>query len=147
MRPPVAEPEAEQVEEGEIYTGLARRLGMIPEYPAELREKAGDRTSYAAALARFLMSNPKAVPWLPYILGETLGETLGSKNLATIWGLLQRFPMMHPEDVTRAGYKLGPHTGEEIFSRILENPGGVRIGIVDSENNLSYLKTAERKIH
>jgi len=40
--------------------------------------------------------------------GEDPWEELGSKNLALLWGLLARFPMMHPEEVTRAGYQIGP---------------------------------------
>ncbi len=86
-------------------------------------------------------------PWLPYILAKTLGEELGSKNLSALWGLLARFPMMHKEDVARAGYKVSPLTGEEIFREILNTPGGVKIGVVDSENNLSVLKTPDKKIH
>lgn len=147
MRRPVVEPDGEQVEEANIYLGLAERLGMIPEYPRNLRELAKDRASYGGALMQYLQANPKDASWLPYILGKTLGEELGSKNLAALWGLLMRFPMMHPEDVTRVGYRLGLLTGEEIFSKILKNPGGVKIGIVDEKNNLSLLKTPDRKIH
>jgi anaerobic selenocysteine-containing dehydrogenase len=55
--------------------------------------------------------------------------------------------MMHKEDVARAGYKVSPLTGEEIFRKILDTPGGVKIGVVDPENNLSVLKTPDRKIH
>jgi anaerobic selenocysteine-containing dehydrogenase len=55
--------------------------------------------------------------------------------------------MMHQEDVTRAGYQVGPLTGEEIFRKILDRPGGVKIGVVDTENNFSLLKTPDRKIH
>jgi anaerobic selenocysteine-containing dehydrogenase len=58
-----------------------------------------------------------------------------------------RFPMMHPEEVTRAGYQVGPITGEEIFRKILDRPGGVKIGVVDTENNFSLLKTPDKKIH
>jgi anaerobic selenocysteine-containing dehydrogenase len=147
MRPPVAECDGEQVEEAEIYLGLAERLGLIPELPEKLRQSAKDRAVYGAALMEYLQTNPSAASWLPFILAKTLGEELGSKNLAALWGLLIRFPMMHPEDVTRAGYSLGPLTGEELFSQILENPGGVKIGVVDRGNNLSLLKTADKKIH
>jgi len=38
-------------------------------------------------------------------------------------------------------------TGEEMFRQILKTPGGVRIGVVDTENNLSLLKTPNKKIH
>src|SRR4030042_1986391 len=77
MRPPVAEPEGEPVEESDIYVGLAERLGLIPDYPARLRELARDRPNYRAALREYLSANPKATPWLPYILGKTPGEELG----------------------------------------------------------------------
>ncbi len=147
MRPPVAKCDGEQVEEAEIYLGLAERLGMLPELPEKLREWAKDRAVYGAALMEYLQAHPDAASWLPFILAKTLGEELGSKNLAALWGLLIRFPMMHPEDVTRAGYALGPLTGEELFRKILENPGGVKIGVVDRENNLSLLKTPDKRIH
>jgi anaerobic selenocysteine-containing dehydrogenase len=147
MRRPVMQADEEQVEEAHIYIELAERLGMIPIYPSKLRELAKDRSRFAVALMEYLSANPKAEPWLPYILAKTLGEELGSKNLALLWGLLARFPMMHPEEVIRAGYQMGPMTGEEIFTRILNTPGGVKIGVVDTENNLSLLKTPDKKIH
>jgi anaerobic selenocysteine-containing dehydrogenase len=147
MRRPVVQPDGEQVEEATIFVELAQRLGMIPDYPSKLRELAKDRLGFGLALMEYIRANPKVEPWLPYILAKTLGEELGSKNLSTLWGLLARFPMMHQEDVTRAGYKVGPLTGEEIFRKILNTPGGVKIGTVDSENNLSALKTPDKKIH
>jgi anaerobic selenocysteine-containing dehydrogenase len=147
MRHPVVQPDGEQAEEADIYIALAERLGMIPDYPSKLRELAKDRLQFAVALMEYMGANPKAEPWLPYILAKTLGEELGSKNLALLWGLLARFPMMHPEEVTRAGYQIGPMTGDEIFRQILKTPGGVRIGAVDTENNLSLLKTPNKKIH
>jgi anaerobic selenocysteine-containing dehydrogenase len=147
MRRPVVQADGEQVEEAHIYVELAERLGMIPEYPPKLRELARNRLSFGAALMEYMRANPEAASWLPYILAKTLGEELGSKNLAALWGLLARFPMMHSEDVSRAGYTVGPMTGEEIFSKILTTPGGFKIGVVDAENNLSLLKTPDKKIH
>jgi anaerobic selenocysteine-containing dehydrogenase len=147
MRRPVVQPDGEQVEEATIFVELAQKLGLIPDYPSKLRGLAKDRLSFGLALMEYIRANPKAELWLPYILAKTLGEELGSKNLSTLWGLLARFPMMHQEDVARAGYKVSPLTGEEIFRKILNTPGGVKIGVVDSENNLSALKTPDRKIH
>lgn len=147
MRPPVVTAEGEPWEEGEIYVQLAERLGMIPPYPARLHELAKDRIQYGAALFEYLQANPQAASWLPFILAKTLGRELGSVNLAALWGLLARFPLLHPEDVARAGHRLGPTTGEEIFQQILKNPGGVKIGVVDTANNLSQLKTQDKKIH
>ena len=147
MRRPVVEADGEQVEEAEIYLRLAERLGMIPEFPEELRTLAGDRGKYGAALMKYIQANPKAGAWLPFIVGKTLGEELGSKNLSALWGLLARFPMMNKEDVARAGFQVNPFTGDEIFTRILNTPGGVKIGVADPTNNLSRLKTADKKIH
>jgi anaerobic selenocysteine-containing dehydrogenase len=147
IRPPVAEPEGEPVEESDIYVGLAERLGLIPGYPAKLRELARDRTGYGAALREYLRANPKATPWAPYILAQTLGKELGSNNLAVLWMLVHQFVQSRPEDVARAGYRVGPTTGEEIFRKILDTPGGVKIGVVDPETNLSRLETPDRKIH
>jgi anaerobic selenocysteine-containing dehydrogenase len=147
MRRPVVEADGEQVEEASIYVQLADRLGMIPEHPQRLRELAGDRARFGAALMEYIRANPQATSWLPFILAKTLGEELGSKNLAALWGLLARFPMMHAEDVTRAGYQVGLLTGEEIFTKILNTPGGVKIGVVDTEKNLTLLKTPDKKIH
>lgn len=147
MRPPVAQAEGEAVEESEIYVGLAERLGLIPDYPAKLRELAQDRASYGAALREYLNTNPKAAPWLSYILAKTLGEELGSNNLAMLWMLVNQFTRNHPQDLLRAGYQVGPATGEEIFKKILQEPGGVQIGVVDPENNLAHLETPDRKIH
>jgi anaerobic selenocysteine-containing dehydrogenase len=146
MRRPVVQPDGEQVEEATIFVELAERLGMIPGYPPSLRELAGDRPRFGAALMEYIRTNPKAEPWLTYILAKTLGEELGSKNLAALWGLLARFPMMHADEVGRAGYKVGPLTGEEIFRNILSRPGGVKIGVMDVENNLSVLKTPDKKV-
>ena len=147
MRRPVVQPDGEQVEEATIFVELAERLGMIPDYPSKLRELAKDRLGFGLALMEYIRANPKVEPWLPYILAKTLGEELGSKNLSALWGLLTRFPMMHKDDVARAGYKVGPLTGEEIFTKILNTPGGVKIGVVDAEDNLSVLKTPDKKIH
>jgi anaerobic selenocysteine-containing dehydrogenase len=146
MRRPVAQADGEQMEEAHIYVELADRLGMIPDYPTQLRELAGDRPRFGLALLEYIRTNPKAEPWMPFILGKTLGEELGSKNLAALWGLLARFPMLHQQEVARAGYQVGPMTGEEMFGKILNTPGGVKIGVVDTEDNLSFLKTPDKKI-
>ena len=147
MRRPVVEAEGEPKEEAEIYIGLAERLGMIPAYPQKLRDLAGDRKKYGAALMEYVASNPKAASWLPFILAKTLGEELSSRNLSALWGLLARFSSMNSQDVARAGYPVGPFTGEEIFSKILAAPGGVKIGVADTVNNLSRLRTPDKKIH
>jgi len=80
------------VEEATIYVELAERLGMIPDYPPKLRELAGDRPRFGLALMEYIQANPKADPWLAFILAKTLGEELGSKNLAALWDCWHAFP-------------------------------------------------------
>ena len=123
MRRPVVEPDGEQVEEGQIYVELAERLGMIPDFPPNLRELAKNRAAYGAALMQYVQANPKAASWLPFILAKTLGEELGSKNLSALWGLLARFSMMHPEDVARAGYQTRTPHGRRNFQQNSADPG------------------------
>ncbi len=147
VRPPVAQAQGEAVEEAEIYTALAERLGLIPEYPPALRETAADRAKFGAALREYISAHPKAAAWMPHILGKTLGEELGSKNLAFLWGLVNQFTATHQKDMERAGYAVGPASAEELFQKILREPGGVKIGVVDAENNLAALQTPDRKIH
>jgi len=147
MRPPVAETEGEAVEESDIYVGLAERMNLIPAYPSKLKDMVRDRLKYGHALQDFLKTNPKATSWVPYILAQTLGKELGSNNLAVLWMLVNQFVQSHPEDLARAGYRIGPATAEEIFQQILDMPGGVKIGVADTENNLSRLETPDKKIH
>ena len=147
MRPPVAQTEGEAVEESEIYVGLAERLALIPDYPPKLKELARDRLSFGPAFRDYLKSNSKAAPWATYILAQTLGRVLGSNNLAVLWVLVNQFVQSRPEDISRAGYRVGPGTAEEIFQEILDTPGGVKIGVADTENNLSRLETPDKKVH
>ena len=44
------------------------------------------------ALKEYLASNPEAGDKVPFIISKTLGKTLGSGNLASLWGLLQNLP-------------------------------------------------------
>jgi len=54
MRRPVVEPEGEVLEEGEILTRLADKLGLLPEIPETLYQAAsGDRMNYGAQLLAF----------------------------------------------------------------------------------------------
>ena len=147
MRPPVALAEGEAVEESEIFLGLAERLGLIPDYPAKLRELARDRASYGAALREYMNSHPQAASRMTYILAKTLGQELGSNNLAALWMLVHQFVRTHPQDFVRAGFEAGPAAAEELFQKIISEPGGVKVGVLDAENNLAHLETPDRKVH
>jgi len=82
---------------------------------------------------------------MPFILGKTLGKTLGSAHLAALWGLLQVSPKSFHKNAARAGFKPGPDLGEEIFQKIIDHPEGIWVGKVDPENNFAQIKTADGK--
>ncbi len=149
LRQPAVDPEGEQMEAGEIFTRLADRLGLIPEIPDTLYEVAasGDRLRYGAALKEYIQSNPEVGEKTPFILSKTLGKTLGSGNLATLWGLLQNLPPSSLENAKRAGFTPGPDFGEKLFQTLLEHPQGLWVGEAEAENNLKALETEDGRIN
>ncbi len=148
MRPPVVDPEGDVLEEGEVLTRLADKLGLLPEIPEVLfQAAAGDRINYGAQLMAFAQSEPKAMKFMPFILGKTLGKALGSTNLAALWGMLQITPKSFRENAVRAGFSAGMGMGEEIFKAIIEHPEGILIGKSDSENHFNDIQTEDKRIN
>ncbi|MEE8398773.1 MAG: molybdopterin-dependent oxidoreductase [Desulfobacterales bacterium] len=153
FRGPVVEPEGEPLEGGEIFTRLADRLGLLPDIPDSLYEAAdsGDRLTYGAALMEYLKANPDASRRMPYILAKTLGKTLGSVHLASLWGRLLTQPPWAQESAARVGFTPGPTLGDDIFQAIIDNPGGLHTGEADIENfdpdRFPELPTSDGQIH
>jgi anaerobic selenocysteine-containing dehydrogenase len=135
MRHPVVEAEGDCLEESEIFTRLADRLGMIPEIPKSLIQAAHkDRLSFAMELMAFAQTEPRAMKVMPFVLGKTLGQALGSASLAALWGLLQIAPNSFRQSAARVGFNPGMTMGEEIFKALLEHPEGMWIGKSDATN-------------
>ena len=113
FRPPVVEPEGEQLEAGEIFGKLADRLGLVPEIPDALKEAAdsGDRKRFGGALVEYVTSNPEAARAMPLILSKTLGGNLGSAHLAALWGMLLNLPPTFHAIAKREGFTPGPGIG------------------------------------
>jgi anaerobic selenocysteine-containing dehydrogenase len=127
---------------------LAERLGLIPEIPEAVRKAAeGERAAFGAVLMKWLEEKPKAKAVLPFILAQTLGEKLGSANLAALWGILMTSPRGFQENAARAGFAPGPQQGEEIFQALLDNPQGVVIGRCDRTANLAGLKYPDGRLN
>lgn len=147
MRRPLIRQEGEALEASEIHLRIADALGIIPELPVALYEKAGNRLEYGLELMQYLQANPQSTDLIPFILGKTLGPALGSTNLATLWGLLQRMPKESRENAVRAGFKKGPFMGEEIFQALLDHPEGIWLGQINPEENFKFLKTEDGKIN
>ncbi|TAL31804.1 MAG: molybdopterin dinucleotide-binding protein [Spirochaetes bacterium] len=148
MRRPLVEPDGEQLEVGEIYTRIADAMGLIPAIPDSLHEAAkGPRAAFGAELMKFAMSEPRALKGMPFILAKTLGKTLGSGNLAALWGMLMTAPKLLRENAVRAGFKDSPLMGEEIFQAVLDHPEGLWIGKCDPDDNMSLVTTEDKKLN
>jgi len=153
FKQPVVKTEGEQLEGGEIFLRLADRLGLIPEIPDALYKAADneDRLQFGASLVAYLKSDPKAAKSMPYILGKTLGNKLGSVHLGALWGTLQNLATgpLCQEMAKRIGFNPGPALGEEIFKAIIENPQGLYIGEVDaaSWDHFEAIATKDGRIH
>jgi anaerobic selenocysteine-containing dehydrogenase len=148
MRRPVVDVEGECLDEGEIYTRLADSLGLLPEIPQALYDAAfGDRMNFGMQLLLFAQTEPRAMKFMPFILGKTLGKALGSVNLAALWGMLQVAPKSFRESAVRAGFNPGPAMGEEIFQAILQHPEGIWIGKCDPSKPLDQLRTDDKRIN
>jgi anaerobic selenocysteine-containing dehydrogenase len=147
MRRPIVDPEEEPLELGEIHLRLADKLGLIPPIPDALYKAAQEsHATFAKVLMEYAMKEPKALKSMPFILGKTLGKTMGSVHLAALWGMLQVAPKSFYENAGRAGFKMGTTMGEEIFQQIIDHPEGIWVGRVNPENKMASLKTADGKI-
>jgi len=148
MRRPIIEHEGEGLEQGEIDLRLADKLGLIPPIPDRLYQAATEsHAAFGQALMEYVMTEPKAMKAMPFVLGKTLGKAMNSVHLAALWGLLQVSPKSFQANAARAGFKPGPMLGEEIFRKILDHPEGIWVGKVDEENNFAEIKTADKKIN
>ncbi len=148
MRRPVVEPEGERMELSRIHVMLADKLGLIPPIPESLKEAAGgDRLAFGMELMKYAGEEPKALPNMQYVLAQTLGEHLGSANLAALWGMLQVAPKDFRKCAARAGFKTGPTMGEELFQAVLDHPEGLIIGRSDEENNFASIQNEDGKLN
>ncbi len=147
MRRPILEPVGEPLHLSEIMVRLADALGMIPAIPPSLADAAAkDRLTFGMALMQFVQENPRVMGSMPFILAKTLGKTLGSPNLAALWGLLNTAPKSFRKAAARAGFNPGMLLGEELFQALLDHPEGLIIGKAD-EDNFSMLATEDGRIN
>jgi anaerobic selenocysteine-containing dehydrogenase len=141
IRQPILFPLGERKECGQIYTGIARGMGLLPEIPAYLLEAAGkekDLFDYALAFLAFMGKNPlkllimlakddywsqledkwrfESMKIIPFILAETLGKKYDSAHLATLFGLLMSMPNNLRKSAARVRIK------QPSYSSILREP-------------------------
>jgi anaerobic selenocysteine-containing dehydrogenase len=141
MRRPVVDPEGEPLEMSQFWVRLADQMGFIPPIPDSLYEAAkGSRKDYAKELLGYLSQNPEAAKVAPFVIAKTLGEAMGSANLASLWGILLNTPKRLREDAVRAGFTDGPWLGDDLFQALLDHPEGLWIG-KSNPDNMTMLRT------
>lgn len=147
MRRPVVKPEGNQLESSQIFTRLADKLGLIPEIPDQVMAAAGqDRMTFGAALMEWVGAHPEYFSKMLFILGKTLGEEWDSAALAAFWGMMMTAPKAFRKNAARIGFETGIDMGDRIFQAILDNPQGLWVGTMETENNLAEVKTPSGKI-
>jgi anaerobic selenocysteine-containing dehydrogenase len=155
VRDALLPPLAGTLPEPEIYTRLARALGLLPgdNVLAPLREAAfQSRTAFAKALRDFMGANPQAAAVGPLILYHTLGATLpdGTAAAAPLWHAAQLCAKRDPEAVRRALGSERPIAdaalGDALFDAVTSSRSGTAITTHDYAEVWSLVAHADRKI-
>jgi len=147
MRRPLVAPPGESLEAAQIFTGIAEKIGLIPQIPAEVSgAAAGNRMLFGARLMEWLGREPKARRAMPFILAKTLGQAWDSANKAALWGMLMTAPESFRENAARAGFEPGEDQGERIFRAVLDNPQGLWVGQADTDAPMAGISTTSGKI-
>jgi anaerobic selenocysteine-containing dehydrogenase len=151
LRAPIVDPLPGTLAEPEIYARLVRALGVVNErLLARLRKasKAG-RSAFALAFFAALASNAKLAGLAPYILYETLGETLpeGARSAAALWGASHLCALNNPSAVRRAGFD-GPglEPGEKLFEALLRSRSGIVFTVDEWKDVWSYVRRPDRRL-
>jgi anaerobic selenocysteine-containing dehydrogenase len=147
MRRPIVKPPGQCLEAAQIFTRIADKLGLVPEFPEDLATVAqGDRMTFGAKLMEWGMTAPDALPKMPFVLAQTLGKSWDSANLAALWGMMMTAPKAFRKNAARAGFATGMDQGDRIFQAILDTPQGLWVGQVDENNPMDGIKTPSGRI-
>ncbi len=141
--------------EPEIYSRLARALGLLPgdNVLGPLRAVAQQsRAEFAKALRAFMGANPQAAPLGALILYHTLGATLpdGTAAAAPLWQAAQMCAKRDPQAVRRAlgaGRPIPDHElGDALFDAVVASRSGAAITTHDYKEVWSLVAHPDRKV-
>jgi anaerobic selenocysteine-containing dehydrogenase len=155
VRPAVLPPLPGTLPEPEIYTRLARALGLLPgdNVLAPLRTAAErSRQEFDQAFGAFLKDNPSAAPAAALVLYNTLGPTLpnGTASAAGLWPATQMCARRTPDAVRRA-LDLSADVPNSVlaarlFERLLTSPQGIAFTRHQYDEVWSLIDTPDRKV-
>ena len=156
VRPGVVPPLEGTLPEPEIYSRLARALGLLPgdNVLASLRDAASrSRAAFAAAFRSFMADNPAAAPLGALLLYNTLGASLpeGTAAAGPLWGAALACARRAPEAVRRA-LGLGREVqdkelGDALFDAIVGARSGTAITTHSYDEVWSLISHPDRKVH
>lgn len=156
VRAAVVPPLPGTLAEPEIYTRLARALGLLPgdNALAPLREAAqASRGSFAAAFRAFMGANPSSAPLGALLLYNTLGPTLpdGTAAAAALWPAALACAKRSPQAVRRAlgldGKVADEALGDALFDAVVGGRSGVAITEHAYDEVWSLISHPDRKVH
>ncbi|MCG8531734.1 MAG: molybdopterin-dependent oxidoreductase, partial [Desulfovibrionales bacterium] len=159
MRRPLVPPPGACLESAQIFTRLARRLGLVPDIPSRVQkaaraavaaEKQGEgsrgRMAFGGELLNWAGENPDVFKSMVCVLAETLGKEWDSATRAALWGMMMTAPDTFRENAARLGFEPGMDQGEKIFQAIMDHPQGLWVGRVDDTGVLEGVKTPSGKL-
>jgi anaerobic selenocysteine-containing dehydrogenase len=156
VRPGVVPPLEGTLPEPEIYTRLARALGLLPgdNVLAPLRDAAlRSRPAFAAAFRAFMAENKSAAPLGALLLYNTLGASLpeGTAAAAPLWAAAHACAKRAPEAVRRA-IAAGPEMadgqlGDALFDAVVNARSGTAITAHSYDEVWSLIGHPDRKVH
>ena len=155
VRPAILPPLPGTLPEPEIYTRLARALGILPgdNVLAPLRA-AAERSlaEFDQAFGTFLKENPSAQPAAALVLYNTLGTILpnGTASAAVLWPAAQVCARRTPEAVRRAldipADIPDRRLAEKLFDALVRSPTGLAFTKHRYEEVWSLIDTPDRKV-
>jgi anaerobic selenocysteine-containing dehydrogenase len=142
--------------EPEIYTRLARALGILPgdNALARLREAAfRSRAAFTAEFRAFMGANPSAAALGALVLYNTLGATLpdGVAAAAPLWPAAQACAKRSPQAVRRAlgvnGEVADDALGDALFDAVVASRSGAAITEHSYDEVWALISHPDRKVH
>ena len=112
---------------------------------AELKAAANaSRVDFLQAFLRVTTERPHLGPYVPVLLYETLGPSLGAgrEPAALMWGAAQTCFLANPESVRRAGFA----DGDALFDAMLECRSGLVFTVDDYDETWRRLATLDGKV-
>ncbi len=151
LRPPLLAPLPGTLTEPEIHRRLCRELGAYSDDDlTELRAAAAEGLqAFSEQFFDLVAARPHLGDYLPLVLMETLGRSLGEGNeqIAAVWGLVQRLAAEEPESLRRAGYEgEGAALGNALFEAIRTSASGVVFSSDPYDQTWERMMTADHKI-